>query len=440
MNRRLRVGSVTGAALIAALLAAACTPGKAPAPVGSPTAQPEGTVEFWHFFTDREAAAIAGVVQDFEATHPKIHVVIKDGQDDAKMTQAISAGQGPDLGLSYSTDIVGKFCHSGAWLDLAPYIARDSVDMSKIPPSVQAYTKFENKQCTMPFLADTYGLYYNKTMFAAANISGPPKTLAELADDAKRLTKLKPDGSIDVAGFLPLFNFYENSPAHVAPMVDAKWLTADGKSAIGTDAGWPTFLAWQKQLVDYFGYAKLEKFRASLGDEFSADNAFQKGKVAINIDGEYRIAFVKDQAPNLQFGTAPVPTADGSRYGAGYVTGNVAGISRNSRNPEAAWALLKYLTTDTKALVKLANGIKNVPTTTDALHAPDLQIDPQFQVFLDIFNNPASSTTPASSAGPAYQETFQQFLDKWQSGKVPNLTAGLAGVDTQVNNVLELAG
>jgi multiple sugar transport system substrate-binding protein len=440
MNRRTRAVALAGAALAAAMVAAGCTPGSAPAPIASPTAEPEGTVEFWHFFTDREARAIADVVHDFEVAHPKIHVVIKDGQDDSKMTQAISAGQGPDVGLSYSTDIVGQFCHSKAWVDLAPYIARDHVDMSKIPPTVQAYTKFENRQCTMPFLSDTYGLYYNKAMFAAAGISGPPHTLAELADDAKKLTKLNPNGSIKVAGFLPLFGFYENSPAHVAPMVGAKWLTADGKSAIGTDPGWPVYLNWQKQLVDYFGYDKLTKFSASLGDEFSADNAFQKGQVAINIDGEYRIAFIKDQAPTLDFGTAPVPTADGSHYGAGYITGNVIGISRNSRNPEAAWALIKYLTTDTKALVKLANGIKNVPTTTDSLHSPDLQLDPQFQVFLDIFNNPDSSTTPASAGGSAYQEAYGQFVDKWQSGKIPDLTKGLSDLDQQVNNTLQLTG
>jgi ABC-type sugar transport system, periplasmic component len=33
----------------------------------------------------------------------------------------------------------------------------------------------------MPFLADAYGLYYNKKMFAAAGIANPPKTFSELA-------------------------------------------------------------------------------------------------------------------------------------------------------------------------------------------------------------------------------------------------------------------
>jgi multiple sugar transport system substrate-binding protein len=441
MKRPLGAVALAATVLTATLLAA-CTPGKAPVAPASPGTTASGTVEFWHFFVDREAKAIEDVVHDFEASHPNIKVTIKSGQDDTKMTQAISAGQGPDLGLSYSTDIVGKFCHSGAWIDLSQYISRDAVDMTKIPAAVQSYTKFENKQCTMPFLSDTYGLYYNKKMLADAGIANPPKTLTELADAAKKLTKRKADGTIEVAGFLPLFGYYENSPAHWAPMAGAQWLTPDGKSAIGGDAGWKEILEWQKGLVDYFGYKNLEKFRASLGDEFSADNAFQKGKVALNIDGEYRIAFIRDQSPSLQFGTAPIPVGDAhpDMYGAGYLTGNVVGISRNSKNPEAAWELLKYLTTDTQAIVKLANGIKNVPTTTDALASPALQVDPEFKTFLDIFNFPKSSTTPASSVGPAYQETFGQFVDKWQSGKVKDLGAGLTDVDKQVDGLISLGG
>jgi multiple sugar transport system substrate-binding protein len=292
----------------------------------------------------------------------------------------------------------------------------------------------------MPFLADAYGIYYNKKMFADAGIANPPRTLDELAEDAKKLTKKNPDGTIQTAGFLPLFNFYENLPAHLAPAVGAKWLTSDGKSAIGSDPAWQKLLKWQKDLVDWYGYDNLVKFRAATGDEFSADNAFQKGQLAINIDAEFRIAFAKDQAKDLQFGVAPLPTADQSLYGSGYITGNVIGISKNAKNPEAAWELIKYLTANSKTIVKLANEIKNIPTTTDSLSDPELQVDPEFKTFIDIFNNAKSVTAPPSPSGPAYQETFQKFLDSWQSGQVKDLGAGLKDVDNQVNAVISLGG
>ncbi len=242
----------------------------------------------------------------------------------------------------------------------------------------------------MPFLADAYGLYYNKDMFAKAGIAGPPKTLDELTEDAKKLTVRNTDGSLKTVGFLPLYDFYENAAAHLAPATGAKWLTDDGKSAVGTDPNWKTLLAWQKSLVDWYGYDNLTKFRAGLGDEFSADNAFQKGQVAINVDAEYRLAFLKDQAPNLKYGVAPMPTADPARYGGGYVTGNIMGISKNAKNPEAAWELIKYLTTNDAAVTKLAGLIKNVPTTTKSIADPTLTADADFKTFIDIFNNPNS--------------------------------------------------
>jgi multiple sugar transport system substrate-binding protein len=422
---------------------AACTPSsKAPTPIASPGVTASGTIEFWHFFADREAAAIQTVVDDFQASHPLIKVTVKSGQDDDKMTQAIAAGGGPDVGLSYSTDIVGKYCKSGAWQDLAGYIARDKVDLNNIPGPVRSYTSYAGKQCTMPFLNDAYGMYINKDMLAAKGIAAAPKTLDELTADAKALTVFNADGSIKVAGFDPLFGWYENAPAHWAPLVGAKWLTDDGKSAIGGDPAWQSFLKWQKDLVDWYGYAKLAKFNASLGDEFSPQNAFEAGKVAMNMDGEWRIASIAADASKINYGVAPMPVAadKSSLYGAGYITGNVIGISRGSKNPEAAWEFVKYLSTNSDAVVKLANGIKNVPTLTTALNSPNLTSDPNFKVFLDISANPNTSTTPPSGGGTTYQDDMGAFVDKWQQGKVPDLAKGLTDLDSQINQALAVAG
>ena len=429
--------------LIAAalLLVTACTPGNTASDEIAPAGQEaKGTVEFWHFFTDREAKAIDTAIAEFEKEHPDIDVKVTAGQDDAKMLQAISSGKGPDVGLSYSTDIVGKFCSSKAWRDLTPFIERDEVDLDQYPETVRAYTSYQNRRCAMPFLADVYGLYYNKTLLAQAGFAAPPKNMTELADMAKKLTKRSADGTIEVAGFLPQLNFYEHSPQHAAPMWDAKWLTADERSAIGSDPNWAAMLKWHKELVDWYGYDKLQEFTAGLGDEWSADNAFHKGKLAMSIDGEYRVAFLEDQAPDVDFGTAPLPVADNQadRYGAGFVTGNVMGISANSDNAEASWALVRYLTTETDAIVGLSNSIKNVPTTKDALASPDLAADERFKTFLDIFANPNTATTPPNASGPKYVEIAQEFVNSYLSGEATDLTGGLTELDQRIDDALEL--
>jgi multiple sugar transport system substrate-binding protein len=394
-----------------------------------------GTVSLWHFFTDREAKVIQSVVNDFEKLHPGVTVVVHSGQDDTKLQQAISAGNSVDVGLSYSTDIVGAFCSSGAFRDLTPYITRDKVDVGDLTPITKSYTEFKGKRCAMPALSDDYALYYNTDLLASAGISAPPKTLSELETDALKLTTYNPDGSIKTLGFDPVMGFYENAAAHYAPAAGAKWLDANQKSLIGSDPAWQELITWQTAFVQKIGYAKLKAFDAAAGQEFSADNAFQKGKLAMNMDGEWRTAFIADQAKSLKYATAPFPTADDHTdlYGGGYITGNIAGIAKGSKNPELAWALLKYLTTNTGAVVKMANGLKNVPHLTSALASSDLEVSPQYKTFIDVAGNPNSLTTPASPVGAGYQTTFEQYWEKYQETGTGDLSAGLKTVDKQIN-------
>ncbi|GAA1445684.1 ABC transporter substrate-binding protein [Leifsonia poae] len=424
----------------AALTLAGCSGGGSSSGFDSTTPKElSGSVSFWHFFSDREAKVIQSVVDDFEKKNPKVKVTVHAGQDDEKLQKAIATGSKVDVGLSYSTDIVGNFCSNGAFRNLNTVIKRDGVDMSQFSPTVKSYTEFKGVRCAMPMLADVYGLYYNKDLLSAAGYSAAPKTLSELEAMATKLTTYNADGSIKTLGFNPTMGWYENAAAHYGPAAGADWLKADGTSAISSSPGWTELMTWQKAFVDKIGWDKLNKFTSGLGQEFSADNAFQKGKVAMNMDGEYRTAFIADQAKDLNYGTAPFPTADDHTelYGGGYMTGNIIGISKGSKNPELAWALLKYLTTDTDAVVKLANGLKNVPTTSDALNSPKLEVSDQYKTFLDVAADKNVATTPASPLGAGYQQSFQDYWNKYQS-QGGDLQAGLKSVDKQIDDALAL--
>jgi len=425
------------AAIALTLTATACTAGETkeagPAAEGG---KAEGSVTLWHFFSGRESEAIQDVVDDFEAENKDITVEVRAEQDDEKMRQAIAAGKGPDLGVSYSTAIVGSFCASKAFQDLGPWMERDGVDESIFPEMVREYTEFDGTRCAMPMLADVYGLYYNKDLLQKAGFDGPPESAEELTEMAKKLTVFAPDGSIEVAGFVPSFGFYENTPEAFGAAWGAEWLDGDLDPQIADDPAWADMLEWQKELVDWYGIDKLNEFTAGIGQEFSADNAFQTGKVAMNLDGEWRNAFIANEGPDLNYGTAPFP-GDPEFYGAGYVSGTIAGISRGAENPEAAWELLKYLTTDTDALVKLSNLLRNVPTTEESLTSSDLDMDENFQTFVDVFSNEKSTTTPATEAGAeGYTGTMDTFGEQWQQGQVDDLTKGLEEVDEQMTTDL----
>jgi multiple sugar transport system substrate-binding protein len=395
-------------------------------------------ITLWVGFTQRELSVFKDAVKDFEALHPGVKVRVVGGINDDKIIAASRGGKAPDVAQSFTADNSGAFCGSGAWVNLKPYLERDKISDTIFPPAPRSYTQFKGTRCALPMLADAMGLYYNEDMLKKAGLNGPPKTISELTQYAKKLTVRNPDGSLKVVGFNPVMGWYSNTPANFGPMFGAKWVDDSGKSSLSTDPAWAKLLKWQKDLIDWYGYDKLVKFQAGLGDEFSAQNAFEKGKLAMNVDGEWRTAFIADEAPKLNYGTAPVPVDDDNPdlYGGGYTTGNIAGIPKTAKHPEQGWALLKFLATDDKAMVLLSNGLRNVPTTESSAKSPDLKPDPKFATFLKIYGSPHTTTTPVTAAGSANQEAFNSFTNKWQAGRVPDLQAGLEGVDKQIDSQL----
>ena len=153
-------------------------------------------------------------------------------------------------------------------------------------------------------------------------------------------------------GFNPLIDFYENSLPIFGHMFGARWSDSAGRSALAADPAWARLLRWQKELIDWYGYEDLVRFVADVGQEFTPANAFQMGKLAMNIDGEWRVAFLATEAPHLDFGTAPYPVDDAAPdlYGSGYINGSVIGIPTGAGYLEESWKLVRYLATDDRAL------------------------------------------------------------------------------------------
>ena len=181
-----------------ALVAAACTAGGDEEPTAPPTVNPTAsqepvTLELWSAWTsNREIRQFDAIFQAFEEQYPWITVEDTGGIGDQKLIQAINSGTAPDAVLSFGLDNVGKFCASGAWQDLTPYMEQSSFDTSQFPDSIFQYTSFGGSQCALPFLTDVYGLYYNVDMFEAGII------------DPTKVVRLALENAVSVAGVLLL--------------------------------------------------------------------------------------------------------------------------------------------------------------------------------------------------------------------------------------------
>lgn len=441
MTHRRSLAAITAATVLIGISLAGCSnAGTAQQIDESAPEHLSGTVSLWEFFSDREADVVQSAIDGFEAKYPDVTVEVHTNQEDDKVVKAIASGANIDVAISGSVDNVGTFCSTGAFRDLNGFIERDGVDMDQLSDAAKSYTSFDGVQCALPLLADVFGLYYNTQMLASAGYTEPPTTLEELEEIALKLTTYNEDGSIKTLGFNPLLGYYENSPASFAPAAGATWLE-DGKSAVSQSEGWKELMTWQKEFIDEIGYEKLKAFTAGVGDEHAANMAFQSQQVAMDLNGEWRIAFLEDQVPDLDYGVAPFPVLESHEdlYGGGYSSGTIAGVAKGSKNPELAWALLHYLTFDTDAVVTLANGLKNIPSTKDALESPDLDLPDHFQTFLDIAASPNLVTIPPTVIGGANQQALTNYWVKFQSGAGGDVDAGLTQVDKDVNDQLALS-
>jgi len=427
----------TTAVVVFALVAAGCTGSTSGGANDNPNA--ETTIKFWHGWTaPSEIAAINQAVKGFEADNPNIHVEVTSGITDDKINQALRAGgsDAPDVVSSFTTDNVGEFCASHVFVDLAPFFEKSDMNPDDIfPPTMLDYTQFDGVQCALPLLADAYGLYYNKDAFAAAGIDGPPKTLSEFEADAIKLTKSDGD-SYSQLGFMPDYHGYETTIAHYAAQWGPTYFDDQGNSNASNDPALNQMFEWQKHMVDVLGgYDKLERYRSTFGDEWGSKHPFMTGQVAMQLDGEWRAGMIDDAGVNFDYGVAPFPVPDdqADTYGKGYLSGTIIGIASTSDKQNAAWEFVKYMTTDTDAVVNFANGIHNVPSTIDALESPNLDVTPAFKTFIDIAQNANSSTTPASPNGGAYQQTLQDVGYDYESGKITDLHAALVQADQQID-------
>jgi multiple sugar transport system substrate-binding protein len=435
-----RVVTVTALIAVAALAAAVAAGARS---YGSARAAAPVKLTVWLGWSSRELGVVKSVIAEYDKKNPGVDISVVGGINDTKVVAAIRGGNAPDVASTFDSTNIGNYCSSGGMIDLRPYLNKDNISTSVFPASSVYYTSYKGVQCALPILADTWGLYYNTKLFRAAGLNGPPKTISQLTAYAKKLTKRNADGSLKVVGYNPLRTFYaENSATNYRHLFGAKYLDGEGKSILAKDAGWAKYLKWSKSMIDWYGFDKLKRWQAGVGDEFSASNAFETGKLAMAIDGEWRVAFIQAEHPELQYATAPMPVDDAhpELYGSANVNGTIIGIPKGAKHKDEAWALLKYLTTDSHALALMSNGLRNVPSTKASLTSKEIKPDPKFATFIRIFGNAKNTTTPITPVGTAFGTLFQTFIDSYQAGKVGDLVGGLKKVDKDTDAQLKQGG
>ncbi|MFD0417548.1 ABC transporter substrate-binding protein [Streptomyces sp. NPDC127108] len=398
------------------------------------------TLKFWHGWSaPGEVKAINASIERFEKLHRNIDVKAIGNVTDETINQALRAGGGeaPDVVSSFTTNNVGQYCDSGMWVNLDPFMKKTGLDKKKtFPKTLLDYTSYEGNQCALPFLADAFGMYYNKDAFKEAGITHPPRTMSEFKKVAAKLTVRSGKDSYERVGFMPNFRLYQNAPDRLFAQWGPKYFDADGKSNLADEPKTYDYFKTTNELIEaQGGYGDLEKFRATFGEEMSSQNGFLTGKLAMHLDGEWRGLMLDEKKAKFDWGVAPLPVPDdqADSYGRGFITGTVLGIAHSSKKQNAAWELVRFLTANTNQVVDLANDIHNVPSTFAALKSPRLDADKRFRTFFKILENEHSTALPQSTNGGSYIVSLADLAYSVEAGGKKNLREALKKLDEQID-------
>jgi multiple sugar transport system substrate-binding protein len=310
---------------------------QAPAPAGEKTTQ----ITFMMWGAPEELEVWQAVVDDFHAANPDISVNVDVSDWDSYWTKlnTLVAGGGPPDVFAMDAPLYLDWQSRGALLNLQPYIDKLPGFLDGFyPQTLEAY-KLEDGYYGLPRDFQTIVLFYNKDMFDAAGLEYPTDawTYDDLRSAAKQLTIDKNgDGKIDQYGLwtdvwdMELF------------WSEAIW--AYGGEIISPDhtktlIGEPNARKAWEMIDSLFKDGSIPM--PSISGEFG-DDLFQAGVSAMTTIGHWAVpGYVQSE---IKFGAAPMPNGPAGRFTSVNSAGFV--VSKDSKNPDAAWKFIQYALSD----------------------------------------------------------------------------------------------
>lgn len=278
--------------------------------------------------TPAEGKLLDELLADFERKHPNIkvkHEVIADQYMDVIRTRLIG-GKGPDV---FYLDAIEApaLIETGVLEPLDRFITSD-FDMADFEkPLLHAFQQ-GNHTFGFPKGYSTLALFYNKKMLSAAGVQ-VPKTWDELRAASKKLT----------TGH-KIYGFGQN-PELARTLFIAQSLgghVVKNNRANFTD---PAVLNALQPYVDQHLQDKTAGQPSDVGANWTGEMLGQ-GKAAMVLEGNWAIPFLQDTFPNVDFGTAEVPTINGKKGTMAFTVAYV--MNAASQKKQAAWELISYLT------------------------------------------------------------------------------------------------
>lgn len=304
-------------------------------------------VTYWEKWTGFENDALQQVVARFNASQERIKVtVFATSQIDRKTIIATAGGDPPDIAGLWQNN-VRTFADAGALLPLEDFIRRDGETpeqwLKRYYPVYARMCQHAGRVYGVISTPAVVALHWNKAHFREAGLDPerPPRTLEELGDFSRRLTRTDAaTGELRRVGFLP------QEPGWFGwafPLWFGGQLLTDGKISLGSDPAVERSFAWVAGVTRELGSARLQRFVSGFGPSGSSEAAFMHGKVSMLLQGVWYHNYIRQYQPGLEYGVASWPQVAGGPEEFTVATADVLVIPHGARNPMAAWEFMRYM-------------------------------------------------------------------------------------------------
>ncbi len=314
---------------------------------------------------------IPALLREFEAAHPGVRVKSESlpwTSDDQHQFYAINLeGASPGFDVMMLDVIwVTEFARAGWLLDLSPFLTPD--ETAPHFPSAVAAATYDGRVWALPWNMNVGMLYYRTDLLAKHGFP-PPETWDELVSQVRQIKAAERDPRLE--GYLWQGKQYEGLMVNV---LEAFW--ANGTRLLAEDGRlFPEprqaaeALAFLRGLID----KGVSPAWMTAADEELSRRAFGEGHAIFLRNWPYALNLF--QAPDSRVrgkvGIAPLPRHSPGATASGSTGGSHLGVARRSAHPEAAFALVRFLTS-ARAQRAIVSGAALYPSRQAVYQDPEL--------------------------------------------------------------------
>ena len=415
---------------------------------GSNAQTQEGVLDVWATWGDDPAELQALLDRYSQSSGVPVQVSTRMDSDD--LLEALTGNEPPDVVILSGNDLVAAYDEQGLIEPLDQWITSTGIDLHDIYPAPLAQCEaLDGTILCLPWGCDVDALFWNKDLFSRAGLDPerPPQTMEELVEYAGKLTIHDDRGDLSQVGFIP--NLTGSQTDLYAGMFGGSYVSEGESGVVINSQPVRDALNWQTQFLDIYAAKDLKRFVSSFtpymtsrhpqyaGRRMSCGQChrsspiqngktpgtgFSEGKVAMAIDGQWRVSSntlsAEKSQVNVGIAPFPPPAAHPERASTSVVRGPVVIMPVGALDSEAAAHLLAWMMSP-QILAEASYAHSLLPTGRAAMQDSRFQAFPDFKVFEDLLahaNAKPAVTTPISldlneTMGQVEAEVLQKGVD-----------------------------